>query len=215
MKLASRLRHFVGARLYRARLSYQGWRDVILFFWRARTMTRLRVVVGSSGVYEHGWIPTEYEYLNLLEPRHWSRAFGRRKIDVILAEHVFEHLTEEQGRTAMKNCARFLRRGGYLRIAVPDGYSPDPDYIDRVKPGGWGEGSDDHKVLYNIDSLSRSMVAAGLRVRPLEYYDANGKFVFVDWEKSTGMVHRSRRFDERNADGALKYTSLILDGVLD
>ena len=39
--------------------------------------------------------------------------------------------------------------GGNFRIAVPDGFHTDPSYIENVKPGGTGEGSEDHKNLFN------------------------------------------------------------------
>jgi predicted SAM-dependent methyltransferase len=184
-----------------------------VFILRARVASDLRIVVGSSGQFEPGWIATEYQYLNLLVPLHWERAFGKRKLDAIVAEHVFEHLTAGDGLIGIRTCAQFLKPGGYLRIAVPDGFSPDPEYIDRVRPGGTGPGSDDHKVLYNIDLLASMLRKCGLTPVPLEYYSADGNFHYEDWNPSTGKISRSRRFDERNADGILRYTSLIVDGV--
>lgn len=37
-----------------------------------------------------------------------------------LAEHVWEHMTYEEGCQAAKNCYDYLADGGYLRVAVPD-----------------------------------------------------------------------------------------------
>lgn len=186
-----------------------------MFRWRVRTAADLKIVVGSSGQFEPGWIPSDYQYLNLLKPDHWERTFGDRRLSAILAEHVFEHLTEDEGRAAIKTCAQYLRAGGYLRIAVPDGYSPDPAYIERVKPGGSGPGSHDHKVLYNFQLLASMMEAAGLRPKLLEYYSEDGQFHFVDWDPSTGKIWRSSRYDDRNSDGVLRYSSLIVDGSRD
>jgi predicted SAM-dependent methyltransferase len=59
--------------------------------------------------------------------------------------------------------------------------------------------------------LSRTMSEAGMRVELLEYFDENGRFVFNPWNASHGMIQRSYRYDERNHDGKLNYTSLILD----
>lgn len=185
----------------------------LMFLWRVRMSRDLKIVIGSSGQFEPGWMPSEYQYLNLLKPEHWRRSFGERKIDAILAEHVFEHLTLEEGQVALKTCAAFLRSGGYVRIAVPDGYNPDPAYITRVKPGGTGPGSDDHKVLYNFELLSKMMEEASLRPRALEYYSKNGQFHYTDWDPLSGKIYRSRRYDERNADGILRYTSVIVDGI--
>jgi predicted SAM-dependent methyltransferase len=178
---------------------------------RAVGSTPLRIVVGSGGVVENGWVNTERAFLDLLCPDRWEAYFGKHKIDAILAEHVWEHLTPSEGVIAARTCRRYLRPGGYLRIAVPDGNHPDQEYIRHVKPGGVGPGADDHKVLYDYRLLSRTMSQAGLRVELLEYFDENGRFVFNPWNTSDGMIHRSSRYDERNRDGKLNYTSLIMD----
>jgi hypothetical protein len=67
---------------------------------------------------------------------------------IIKAEHVWEHLMPEQGATAARICHRFLRPGGYVRVAVPDGLHPDPKYVEWVRPGGSGLGAWDHTVLH-------------------------------------------------------------------
>jgi predicted SAM-dependent methyltransferase len=171
----------------------------------------LRIVVGSSGISQDGWVATESTYLDLLKRDDWENYFSTHKIDAILAEHVWEHLTPEQGLLAAINCARYLRPGGYLRLAVPDGNHPDPAYIDYVKPGGGGYGADDHKVLYTYKTLTKMLSDAGLSVRLLEYFDDERKFVANPWVPEQGMIHRSSQFDERNRGGKLKYTSIIVD----
>jgi predicted SAM-dependent methyltransferase len=98
-----------------------------------------------------------------------------------------------------------------LRVAVPDGFCPDEKYLDYVRPGGTGAGSDDHKYLYNHLTFAELFLKAGFRIKLLEYYDSKGKFHFVDWNPEDGKIRRSRRFDKRNKDGVLKYTSVILD----
>jgi len=45
----------------------------------------------------------------------------------------------------------------------------------------------------------------------LEYFDARGNFHHAAWNEAEGMIHRSQRFDARNREGKLQYTSLILD----
>ncbi len=170
-----------------------------------------RIVVGTSGVFAAGWIPTDIEYLNLLRADDWRKFFPKNSLAAILAEHVWEHLTPADGLTAAKLCHDYLRPGGCLRLAVPDGFNPDPGYREWVRPGGSGLGADDHKVLYTHESLGRLLADAGFQVEWLEYFDAGGRFHSVDWNPDDGMIHRSRRFDERNRDGRLGYTSLIAD----
>jgi predicted SAM-dependent methyltransferase len=202
----------IGLKYYLAKLKIQALFEAILFFWRVQNSSELKIVVGSSGIFQSGWIPTNYQYLNLLNDRHWRRVFFIKRIDAILAEHVFEHLSESQGREALNTCHKYMKKGGRLRVAVPDGYSPSKEYIDMVKPGGTGEGSGDHKILYNVILLQEMLVSAGFAVERLEYYDSNGVFHHSNWNPSDGMIHRSLNFDSRNADGVIRYTSLILDG---
>lgn len=178
---------------------------------RAVRRRPLRIVIGASGLVPAGWTRTEQAYVNLLDAGSWDQFFAPHSIDAMLAEHVWEHLTLEEGVAAAKTCMRYLKSGGYLRLAVPDGNHPDESYVNHVKPGGAGSGAEDHKVLYDYKLLSRTIAEAGFKIELLEYFDEKGRFTFNDWTPSDGMVHRSSRYDERNRDGRLNYTSLIID----
>jgi predicted SAM-dependent methyltransferase len=169
------------------------------------------VVIGAAGVFDPGWIPSDIPYLDITNEGHWSRYFSPGSIDALLAEHVWEHLTAADARSAARNCLRFLKPGGYLRVAVPDGFHPDSGYRERVKPGGTGAGADDHKVLYTHASLTALFEEAGFEVELLEYFDAHGNFHDRPWDPAHGKIVRSRRFDERNTGGRLSYTSVVLD----
>ena len=174
----------------------------------------LKIVVGTSGIYEQGWIPTEVHFLNLLQEKDWEKYFLDGSISNILAEHVWEHLSFDDGCIAARTCFRFLKKGGgTLRIAVPDGFHPSPAYIDMVKPGGSGAGADDHKLLYNYKSMTQMLEQAGFKVNYLEYFDENGEFHAQNWDIGAGFINRSIRYDRRNVDGKPNYTSLIVDAV--
>jgi predicted SAM-dependent methyltransferase len=172
-----------------------------------------RIVIGASGFFDPGWIPTDIDLLNLLKPEQWARYLGDGSLDALLAEHVWEHLPADKAVIAARTCHRFLRPGGYLRAAVPDGFHPDPAYIDWVKPGGVGPGCEDHHVLFNYRTFAAVFQSAGFEVRLLEFFDETGRFHFTDWDIAGGKIGRSARFDERNAGGKLNYTSLILDAI--
>ncbi len=178
-----------------------------------KNQSDLRIVVGASGVFQDSWIPTDVHSLNLLRPNTWKLYFDENSIAAILAEHVWEHLAPEEGFIAAKTCYRYLKKGGYVRVAVPDGYHTSQEYLNYVRPGGTGAGADDHKILYNYKTLNKVFEDAGFTVKMLEYFDENGKFHFYDWDTAAGMVHRSKRYDERNANHELRYTSLIIDAV--
>lgn len=181
-----------------------------LALWRAK---KYNIVVGSSRVFEPGWIPTDLHTLNLLKPGRWKFFVRPNSVDAILAEHVWEHLSLEDGKQAAKTCYTYLKKGAHARIAVPDGLHPDKEYINYVKPGGTGPGADDHKVLYTYATFKQIFEEAGFRVQLLEYFDESGKFVYNEWNREEGFIHRSKRYDERNQGGELKYTSIILDAI--
>ena len=172
---------------------------------RLRAVPR-RVVIGASGVFEAGWVPTDERQINLLRPETWRSYFEPDSIDALLAEHVWEHLTVDEGKAAAALCHRYLRPGGYLRVAVPDGLHPDRDYREYIKPGGVGGGSvGGHQVAYTYRQLKDVFESVGFRVRLLEYHDETGVLHATDWSPRQGMIHRSRQFDSRGA------ISIILD----
>jgi len=117
----------------------------------------------------------------------------------------------EDGLIAACNCHMYLKPEGYFRVAVPDGFHPNAEYIDYVKPGGIGAGAEDHKILYNFRSLESVFMHAGFHIDLLEYFDEKREFHYKEWSPQDGMIYRSKRFDERNQNGLLNYTSLILD----
>jgi predicted SAM-dependent methyltransferase len=88
----------------------------------------LRIIIGAGEQRWDGWLPTHKEQLDLLERGGWEASFRRRVADSFLCEHVWEHLTEVEGRAAARLCYDVLKPGGFLRCAVPDANSPDPQY---------------------------------------------------------------------------------------
>jgi predicted SAM-dependent methyltransferase len=170
-----------------------------------------QIIIGANRKFYPEWIPTEMGFFNMLNPGDWTRYFLENSIDAILAEHVWEHLTLEQGMAAARNCFKYLAPGGYLRVAVPDGFHPDPNYIEWVKPGGVGLQAYDHKVLYNYKTFSEVFELAGFKVELLEYFDEAGEFHYKEWNPEQGMITRSWRFDNRNKGGGLAMTSIIID----
>lgn len=92
-------------------------------------MDELKIVIGA-GPYNNnpGWLHTQEEDLNLLDSGTWKRQFEKESVSAILAEHVWEHLTFAEGVEAAKLCRAYLKQGGYIRCAVPDGYFPDEGY---------------------------------------------------------------------------------------
>lgn len=192
------------------------------YFWKRKFESllksadpnNLKLVVGTSGIYENGWLPSEYCFLDLTKKANWQVYFKENTITNIMAEHVWEHMTLAEGTIAIQNCYTFLKPGGRLRIAIPDGYNTNEDYINYVKVGGYGAGADDHKVLYNYQLLSKIMQEAGFKVELCEYFDENGKFVSNDYNDNFGTINRSYKWINKPENAGNNYlTSLIVDAI--
>lgn len=54
----------------------------------------------------------------MLKRDDWKKKFLPNTVTAILAEHVWEHLTYEEGKETAKICFDFLKPGGYIRCAT-------------------------------------------------------------------------------------------------
>jgi len=183
------------------------------FLFTKKPNNKINLIIGSGGTSYKNWIKSNIETINLLEKKSFDLFFKLDSIDTILCEHVFEHLTYEQGKIAVGNIYLYLKKGGFARLAVPDGNHPSQDYIKWVRPGGAGDGASDHKILYNYKSFSEIFINQGFKVKILEYYDENGIFHHQQWNSEDGFIHRSRDNDKRNVNGQINYSSIIIDAM--
>jgi predicted SAM-dependent methyltransferase len=177
----------------------------------------IKVVIGAGDYNNNpGWVHTQEEELNLLDETTWASMFTDNSITAILAEHIWEHLTFEEGVEAAKNCYKYLKPAGYVRCAVPDGYFPDKEYKNIVKIGGPGpkdHPAASHKIVHNYRTLSNMFEEAGFIVTLLEYCDEEGNFHINDWHAEDGVIFRSKKFDPRNEGEKLVFPSLIIDAI--
>ncbi len=171
----------------------------------------VKIIIGAGQTRFEGWIATDMPAFDVRIRDHWRALFPPAAIDRLLAEHVFEHLSTAELARFLHTAADYLSPRGRVRIAVPDGYHPDADYINSVRPGGSGVGASDHKVLYTCDQIGELMREQGYQFEMLEYFDAEGHFHQREWSAEDGFVGRTADHDARNTDGRLTYTSLIVD----
>ena len=174
----------------------------------------MKIIIGAGNTSFDGWVSTQEEELNLLNRGDFERMFSKERPDAFLAEHVWEHMTLEEGLLAARNCFDFLADGGYIRVAVPDGNFPNEWYQNMVKVGGNGDPNHpafSHKVVYNYKTLVPLFVQAGFDVELLEWCDESGVFHYKYWNAADGKIGRSLRYDTRNGDGKLGMVSLIID----
>ena len=176
----------------------------------------VRIIIGAGEQRWPGWIATSRDTLDLLNPDDWEASFSRRPADALLCEHVWEHLTESEGRFAANLCYRWLRPGGYLRCAVPDANFPDSAYQRIARVGGPGpkdHPAAGHRIVYDYSAFKAVFIQAGFSVDLLEYCDENGRFHYHQWSPDQGPIYRSMCFDHRNREGRLGFVSLIIDAV--
>lgn len=174
----------------------------------------MKVIIGAGKTAYDGWRSTQESELNLLRREDFGRLFGSEKPEAFLAEHVWEHMSLEDGITAAKNCYDYLQEGGYLRAAVPDGNFRNQWYQNMVKIGGNGDPSHpaySHKIVYDYHTFAEVFTAVGFEVELLEYCDEDGVFHYKYWNEADGRIGRSFRFDTRNSKEKLGMVSIILD----
>lgn len=161
------------------------------FKWYMRTKELHNIVIGASKTNYPGWTSTEYSFFDVTDINSWINNFGDKKLDHLLAEHVFEHLTEKQIVKALGCAAKFMKSQAVFRIAIPDGYHPSRYYRDLVKPGGLEPAAADHKVLLTIDTMFMLVPKNKFIIRPVECFDRKGIF-HSNYSEENGFVSRSR-----------------------
>jgi len=184
---------------------------MIAWKWYLASAKEINLVVGAGGTAFPGWFSTDIDTLDLTKESDFERYFRDKKINRVLAEHVLEHLTEQEILTALRLIHKYSSFDVTIRIAVPDGFHSDPVYINKVKPGGTGSGAHDHKHLFTYLSMIELFYKAGFTGNPVEYFDEHGKFHQGYTHDDKGYVSRSFINDARNKDGIPQYTSLIID----
>lgn len=174
----------------------------------------MRVIIGAGKTTLDGWVSTQESELNLLKRTDFEKMFSAERPQALLAEHVWEHMTLEEGCLVAKNCFDYLADGGYLRVAVPDKNFRNEWYQNMVKVGGNGDPGHPaftHKIVYDYRTFAQVFKQAGFEVELLEWCDENGDFHYKYWNEEDGQIGRSLRFDTRNKDGKLGMVSIILD----
>ena len=181
------------------------WR---IYHWRNK---EINLVIGAGGTRFRNWISTDITTLDIINEEDYRKYFLKKKINMILAEHVFEHLDNHQIEKAIANFYKYSSDNVNIRIAVPDGYHADEKYLNLIKPGGSGAGAEDHKQLFNYISLASLFEKHGFKSRLVEYWDEKMEFHPGYTNDNKGYISRSFLNDERNIDGIPHYTSLIID----
>lgn len=178
----------------------------------------IKIIVGAAETHQDGWYSTNEQWLDITNENDWAHIFkGRKCLTHVVAEHVFEHLTYEQAQSALAHIRAHMKENGRLRIAVPDGYNPDPVYLKHVGICGIGDDAADHKQLLNADVLSRLIKEAGFAPEHLEGYQQDGTLIQNPYKVEEGFIMRSRTNTDEEKMKKWSFpdaeTSLIVDGI--
>jgi predicted SAM-dependent methyltransferase len=197
--------------LYRVLVPFiRTWKKLTWYYYLF-TKRDIKLIVGAGPTKYQGWFHSDLLTLDVTRESHFKKYFKKKKIKKLLAEHVLEHLSEKELELMIKNFYQYSSNNVNIRIAVPDGYHSDKEYISLVKPGGTGEGADDHKHLFNYKSLSSLFEMFNFESELIEYWNEEGEFYSKYSNDENGYVHRSFINDKRNLNGVPHYTSLIVD----
>lgn len=123
--------------------------------------------------------------------------FSDSTVDLIYASHVLEYFDLDEAINVLKEWHRILKKGGILRLAVPDFGALASAYmiygnVDRIRgplygkwkiPGRWEISSADkivyHKTVYDFFSLTDALCKAGfINIRRWDW-----RKVFIDEHK--------------------------------
>lgn len=161
----------------------------------------IKLNIGCGTDYKEGWINIDnnsdnnIERLDLNWDLHYSLPFKDGSVDYIFNEHFIEHLSVEEGQSAIKDMMRVLKPGGVLRMATPDLEVTIDKYInipitkdETIKKFGldfiktraerinigfrwWG-----HKWIYDWEELDRRVREAGFtKIKQCKLYKSKHK----------------------------------------
>ncbi len=157
----------------------------------ASDIGKVKIIIGSGSTQYDGWIATDLPHFNILKENDWNCFFSVHKVDNFLAEHVLEHLSEREVEKVLQFAYSYLKKGGYFRIAVPDGNNPDPKYIDDVSPFGKIGSYHGHKSLWNYKTFSELAKKNKFEIKILEYFNEKGNYILNSFTDGNGWISRT------------------------
>jgi predicted SAM-dependent methyltransferase len=159
---------------------------VIDEYLRSSKVAKVQIGCGSNLL--EGWLNTDYTafpsvlYVNAVKPL----PFPSGTLDYVFSEHMFEHVSREEGQQFLREVHRALKPQGKVRIATPDLAflirlydNPDADLARRYRQAvaasfpaefdiapravvvnrffySWG-----HQFIYDFDILVHTLTSAG------------------------------------------------------
>ncbi len=153
----------------------------------------VKIILGAALTSQKDWISTNEEWLDISNKEDWHRLFkNKKKLKRALAEHVFEHLSKSEMKSALGLIYFYLIKDGTLRIAVPDGNHPNPIYRKHTGINGIGADASDHKQFITYEYLKSVLEKCGFKCVLREGYLSDGRLVNEKLTSELGFIMRSR-----------------------
>ena len=120
-------------------------------------------------------------------------------VDLIYAAHVLEHFGRHEVDQVLREWYRVLKRGGILRVAVPDfaavvqryTETGDTNELVGLVSGGQRDAYDFHKIIFDERSLRERLLQAGFR--SVARYDwRNTEHAFLDDYSQAYLPHMDK-----------------------
>ena len=125
----------------------------------------IRLDLGAGEISPPGFIPMGHDQGSEIFPL----AYPDNSVDEIRASHVLEHFSHRQVPAVLKEWTRVLKKGGKLKIAVPDLKQIAEDYLaGKAQPnesylmGAQIDENDFHKAAFDRDKLRTLLANSGL-----------------------------------------------------
>lgn len=153
------------------------------------------VYIGASNQVQPGFVSYNYAELDITKSDDFQRLMCPGTIDIFFSEHTLEHIPLEKYAILFSLFLKYLKPGGFVRIAIPTFYdSHVPSDLDKL----YG-----HVGFASALSLEMEMQSAGfVNVTLLENLNfVNGRyagFTSKRFDECEGRVRRSMRHDSRN-----------------
>lgn len=172
----------------------------------------MKLHLGCGKRYIPGFIHVdlaEYTHIDYRRPVDDLLPFKNNSVDLIYASHVFEYFDREEAPRVLKEWRRVLKKGGILRLAVPDFEALVKVYrkyknLDLIKGPLYGKwkirGTNTyvyHKTVYDFSSLQKMLEGNGFeRIRrwdwrktpPHHQYDDFSQAYIPHMDKKKGIL---------------------------
>jgi predicted SAM-dependent methyltransferase len=137
--------------------------------------TGLKLHIGSGPLNLQGWVNVDarnFSHIHICSEGFDLDEFVEHSISEIYMCHVLEHFSFEETKSILMNFRNKLKKGGLLRLSVPDfgklveiyeSNNNDVDLIKYALMGGQDYNFNFHKSVYNKSNLSKILNDCGYK----------------------------------------------------